>query len=380
MNRITRRITDPPRRQAGFTLPEALVAGVLGAMLLMAVAQASVQFTLGVSHLEEKAGINADETSAMQQMTRDIREAWYALQPSDDHIQLANPEGGFLEYFLEDGNVKLLRPNGDVGTVAFAISSLNFEASYVERYREGVVSNNIGAWYDRDPSGFSTNIKVESGDAIAMAFVVPYHEEDLPSGSVTDEHLSSAELDVLALPLAFVPGTLPESLQIELYPARAPGSARPYGSPVASLSVPGTSLPQAVWDSSDWEAVTVDALIDLSSFGDDLVPGDAYTLRLLPTGDSELLVQGFPTMVSSDDDDVDYQSGGGSYVTLPVSVPLTLSGDYVLSNTTTHQMISGFFVTLAPEGKLVQKRSAVLMSQSLSDDPWFGVVPGDTPP
>ena len=380
MNRITRSFTVPSRRQAGFTLPEALIAGVLGAMLLMAVAQASFEFALGVSHLEEKAGINADETSAMQQMTRDIREAWYAQQVGPDHIQLANPDGNFLEYYFEDGSVKLLRPNGDVGTVAFAIDSLAFEASYVERFREGVVSNNVGAWYDRDPSGFSTNVTVESGDALALAFVVPYAEEDLPGGSVTEEHLSVAELDVLAVPLAFVPGTLPESVQIELYAARAPGSAQPHGSALASLTLDGTGLPQAVWDSSDWEDVTSDALIDLSSFGDQLIPGDAYTLRLTSSGDSKLLVQGYPSITDEDDDDVDYQTAGGSYVTLPMLVPMSLSGDYVLSETVTHQVISGFYVTLAPTGKLIQKRSAVLMSQSLSADPWFGVVPGDTPP
>ena len=384
MNRTIRPLSAPSRRQAGFTLVETLVSGVLGAMLLMAVAMASFEFALGVNHLETKAGINSDEDTAMRQLTRDIREAWYAQQVSSSHIQLANPNDEFIEYYYDDSTLKLRRPNGDVGTVAWDVTSATFDPSWITRYRDGLESTQFGAWYDRDKHGFDTNLTIESGDALSLAFVVPYHEEDLPSGSGLDEHLSRAELDVLSLPIAFIPGTNPESLFIELYATRGPGSADPVGDPLGSLTIPGTSLPQAIWDSgsSNWEEVDDDSfpLLDLSSMAGELVPGDSYTLRLAPTNDAELLVLVYPGAKDSDDDDVSYQASGGSYVNLPLDVPMKLSGDYDLSSTLEYEVISGFTVTLDLEGRPSQTRSAGLLSQTLSDDPWFGVVPGDTPP
>lgn len=376
--------TASSRRQAGFTLVETLISGVLGAMLLGAVAMASFEFALGVNHLETKAGINSDEDTAMRQLTRDIREAWYAQQVSTSHIQLANPDENFIEYYYEDSQLKLRRPNGDVGTVAWDVTSVTFAPSYITRYREGTTSSHFGAWYEREKHGFDTNLTVESGDALALAFVVPYHDEDLPGVSGDDEHLSSAQLDVLSIPIAFIPGTNPESAVVEVFATRGPGSAEPVGDALGSVTIDGATLPQAVWDSGDgdWEEVDDDTypLLDLSTLAAELTPGDSYTLRLSPTGDAELLVLIHPGAKSSDDDDVSYQTAGGSYVELPLDVAMTLSGDYDLSTTVEHEVIASFTVTLDLEGKPTQTRSASLLSQALSDDPWFGVVPGDTPP
>lgn len=370
-------------RQAGFTLPEALLSGVLGAMLLTALAYASAEFALGIGHLEAKAGIGQTEDGVLRQMTQDIREAWWAELPSDDHLKLADPDGQLTEYFLSNGDLKLRRPNGDTAVIFYGLADLVIEPSHVTRHRNGALVPHNGSWYASAPSGASFNLHMNgSEDSLALAFVAPYEEGDLPGGSGTDEHLATVGLSAAQLPIAFIPGTLAESVQVDIFATRGPGSADPVGAVIASLLVDGTSLPQAVWDTDHWEVVSGNTTLDLSSLALSLNPGDSYAMVLTPTNDAGLLSRAVPMLPSYAADDVDIKSGvGGSYVTSPVSVPFSLSGNYDLTTTVVHgDVISGLSVVLTPVARPLQHRSASLLSQSLTSDPWFGVVPGEIAP
>ena len=120
--------TDAPSHASrGFTLPEVLLAGVLGAMLLTALSYATFEFALGIHHLEVKAGVADEDDAILRQITRDIREAWWANIVTDSHLQLANETGEMTEYYLDGADLMIARPNGDVGVAYQGADDLLFE-------------------------------------------------------------------------------------------------------------------------------------------------------------------------------------------------------------------------------------------------------------
>jgi len=71
---------------------------------------------------------------------------------------------------------------------------------------------------------------------------------------------------------------------------------------------------------------------------------------------------------------------GGSWVVQPRMVPFTIQGPYQTSATTESQVINRVSMTAYPTGEQPQHRSASILSQSYTLDPWLGVVPGETAP
>ena len=146
------------RRQAGFTLYEILLSGVLAAMLVTALAYATTEFAVGITHLEQKAGVADPEDTALRIITRDIREAWWAEVQSPSHIRLADPAGEISEYFLEDGSLIYRRPDGDEGALLGDLTDIVFQAVTDTRLRDGSPTQLSGAWKARaswPPTGTS---------------------------------------------------------------------------------------------------------------------------------------------------------------------------------------------------------------------------------
>ncbi len=372
----------PRRATSGFTLPEVLLASVLGAMLLSALTVGTFGFTLNLSHLEAKAGINTDVDPVLRVLTRDIREAWWAESVNASHIKLSDPVGNVTEYFLDNhSDLILRRDNGDEGMLLENVEALSFAPSMGDRYREGEPATFDGTWYQSPTtSSPAVAIPLPVGGAMGIGFVGPAMDIDIPGGSDGGEHVFGVDVDVLRAPIAWIPGTNPEELSVAVYESWAPGSAKPLGSPVASLNVPGSSLPAAVWneDDSAWELPATVVSIGLSLIDVDVQPGVGYTAVLSASGNAQLLVKAHPFLGSSSVDDIAVQPAGGEFAAMPMIVPFSVAGPYSKTNTIVTPVVTMFSIELTPDGRPTQTRSAALLSQRISEDPWLGVVPGET--
>lgn len=368
-------------RTSGFTLYEVLLAGSLAAMLVTALAYATMQFAMGVTHLEQKAGISDPEETALRMLTRDIRQAWWAEVPDDETLHLADTEGNVTEYFRDGNLLKVRRPNGDEGTIYAGLTDLSIMAQTTDRNREGPPDLYDTAWYTQtNVVSTAVALQVESGGVLALAFQTPVDDGDVPGFSDGGEQVLSLSPAVVNVPIAFVPGTAAEGVSISLYESRAPGSAVPYGDALDSLTVEGSSLPLAEADGSGYEPPSATTAISLSGFASSLVPGRGYTLLFAPTGDAEAVFKARTAFPNSLSDDVAVKDPipGSSYVKLPLVVPYSLSGPFSITTTVDTPVVSSVSITIVPDIRPSQTRSASLLSQTVVEDPWYGVVPGET--
>ncbi len=64
----------------------------------------------------------------------------------------------------------------------------------------------------------------------------------------------------------------------------------------------------------------------------------------------------------------------------PYAVPFDVKGPWSMTSTVVTDVISMITLTAYPTNRPLQQRSAAVLSQALSDDPWAGVVPGEASP
>jgi len=319
------------------------------------------------------------------EVTRDIREAWHADLAASNHIRLTAPDGDVTEYFVAGNDLKVERPNGDTGVVYEDLSSITFDTTTVTRNREGTPASADALWYSKPAPGTSpVAFDVPQGGQLSLAFVAPALDSDIPGGGSGDEQVLSAQPGVLTLPLAWITGTNPESLDVALHQSWGPGSAEPNGTALGSVAIADSSLPIAVWNDSDpadpfWEVPSSTVALSLSGLGVTLTPGAGYTLVLSATGDARMLMAAHPELPSPSNDDTAMASGG-SYVVQPVTVPFSMTGPYSLTTTAATNEIIRVSIEIVPNGRPGLTRSAALLSQALSEDPWYGVVSGEAAP
>lgn len=378
------KIPSTRRSQSGFTLVEVLTAGVFGAMLLTALAYATTEFVVGISHMEKEAGLTNGEAKVLRRMTREIREAWWVEVVNAERIRVADADNDVSEYFLDGTDLKLLRSNGDQGVLLDNLASLDFEGAGVIRRREGTPTSWDSAIYTRAmPGSPSLSLDVPEGGKLSMAFQAPVVDDDLPSGGIPgDEQLLDMSVTLLSAPLAWIPGTVAEDLLIEVYETWAPGSARPLGDALGSVQIPGSALPAATWDGSDWDVPAGSVALSVTGIASSLSPGTGYAVVLSATGDAKLVTEARPEYPDASKDDVALHDGsaGSGFFKIPLAVPFTVSGPYTLSGSVDTEVVATVSIQLAVTGKALQVRSATLIGQSLSEDPWSGVVPGETAP
>lgn len=381
----TPNLSRRPRRRnaAGFTLAEVLLAGTLGALLLMSLAASTVTMTENLHDLEVKAGIAHDENAVLGQLTRDIREAWTATVPTSNSLQLFDSEGNVTEWYLEGGNLVVEKPDGDVDSVIEDITSISFVPTYADRHREGTVASYDTSWYAKGALATpAVAMALEEDDSLSLAFSVPI--DDVAVGGSGDEQVLTAQAGILTLPIAWgvEDGHSPGDLSIELYAAAAPGSADPIGAPLGAVTLDGAALPAAVeneW-TGGWTAPSTEIGISLASMGVDLEPGRGYAIVLRPEHHGELVLKSHMVFGSPDDDDTSLSVDEGSFVVQSLRVPYSLSGLVDTTTTVVTSEISRISITLVPNGRPVQTRSAALLNQVLSDDPWLGSVAGESAP
>ncbi|MFT7464641.1 MAG: Tfp pilus assembly protein PilV [Pseudohongiellaceae bacterium] len=378
-------ITSPKSRsQSGFTLAEVLVAGILGAILLTAVSDATFSFAFTVAHLEETQGQADDEDTVMRLMTRDIRESWWAEIESSSHLKLQNDEGNFTEYYLNDGDVVKIRTDGSMDTLFEGVAGLSFTGTTDERLREGPAVAMTGLWYDHGGSAFpAVGMPISVGSKLSLAFTVPAIDSDLPTvlSSNTEEILGTS-LGSISVPVAWIPGSTLQNLSIKLYETRGPGQASPRGTALGSISLPGSSLPAASSSGGSWAVPSTNVTINLNNIGGQLIPGAGYSLVVSATGDAQVVVAAQPVMLSNVTDSVAIKdaSPGSQYVEISMAVDYSLSGSHSMTSTTNTPALNSVTVVLTPDDRPSQTRSASLLSQIISESPWYGVLEDESAP
>lgn len=372
------------RPAAGFTLPEVLLASTLGAMLLTALTLSTMGFADVLTDLEAKAGVAKELDPVLRTVTRDIREAHWAEVVDPGRIRLADHEGNYTTYYwaADDAELRVTRPNGDDGAVYDAAEALAFTGQMIDRYREGPAVSWDGTWYAASvPSSFDMAVEIPAGAELAMGFVTPVLDTDAVGAGDLDQRFLDLGLGVLRMPVAWIPGSGPHTMSVTIYESWAPGAARPLGDPLGSVTVAGSDLPAAVWDGDDSEWEEPDMVsIGLSTLSLTLEPGTAYTAVVAAGGDAQLVVTAHPFMKSYIHDDVSIRPSSGDFVEQPLIVPLELSGSSQMSSTLVIPVVELISISVTPIGRSSQTRSAALLSQAVSTDPWLGVVPGEVLP
>ena len=373
-----RRLRTAARASSGFTLPEMLLASVLGALLLTAVAVSTYSFTVNLDYLEKKAGVGCTIDPVLRRMTRDIREAWWVEKTGPSSLRIAEPDGALTEYYMQGGDLYLKRPNGDVGVIYHGLDALTLDVAEVPRKREAPPVDSDGVWHDSGTATTPVAIVVPATGALALGFVAPAIPADLPAASTADEQILTVSSSVVSVPVAFFSSSGSKQFTAEIYESWAPGRGRPTGSALASESLPRTSLPVATSTGGIWDVPSTNVSLSLPC---SLTPGVGYTLVMSASGSSQIVVRGGSLVPAPDADEVVMKSTlAGSYVAQPAMVPFTIQGPYRTTATNESQVVNRVSLTAYPTGEQPQHRSASILSQSYTLDPWLGVVPGELAP
>jgi len=367
------------RSQSGFTLAETLLASVLGAMMLSALALTTYGFTHTLDYMEESAGVNNDADPVLRRMTNEIREAWLVEKPAEKTLDVMDGAGNVSEYSVHDGALWVERPNGDMGKIYEEFEDFVMDVQTVERKREGPVLQHDGIFYEVTTSGAaSTVVAAGSSQSIALAFVAPAVPDDVPGQPADDEQLQSVEASVFDLPIAFVNAAGNKKIDFTLYESWAPGKARPLSDPLAMVAINGTSFPAAVSDGAGgWVAPSTTSPVALSK---PLTPGVGYTLVIRPEGSSDRVVLKAVAVAPAPSLDEVSKLASGTWSLQPYQVPFDVKGPWSVSSTSVVDVISMVTLTAYPTNRPLQQRSAAVLSQAVSDDPWLGVVPGEQAP
>jgi len=368
-------------RHAGFTVPELLLASVLGAMLLGSLAFTTYGYTRNLDHMEEEAGISGkDADPALRRITNDIRQAWWVEQVSTNHIKLADTSGAYTEYYTSGSNLVVKRPNGDTGVLYENFKKIIMDPTYTDRFREGAPASHDGIWYSTlDAAGTTGTLTVGSGESLAIGFAAPALPTQVPGQAASEEQLLSVQSSIFDLPMAFDEGSGEKKVTLTLYEGWAPGRGRPTGTSLASVTLNGSSIPEANKSSGVWDIPSEVLPVSLSAA---LTPGVGYTLVITPLGNSNTVVFKQKLQTTFPADQILKKGTGGSapWVSQMSVIPLEVKGPWTLSTTTVTPVITRVSITIIPMKRPLQQRSAVILSQGVSDDPWLGVVPGEAAP
>ncbi|RKY21886.1 MAG: hypothetical protein DRQ55_02880 [Planctomycetota bacterium] len=354
----------------------------MAAVLLTALVHSAMEFGYTIHYLEDKAGIADVQSAVLRRITRDIRESWWVELESSTHLKLANADGEFTEYYLEDGALRIRRPNGDEGLVIDKIEVLSFTAREAERKREGAQEELSVSWYvQAEPVTSAISLESADGGSIALTFDPPINAAEL--GGSSDEQVLGTTLETVTVALDWVPeaGPDPGDLTVSLYETRGPGKPKTHGDALASILVPGESLPQATDAGGSWNLPSVDTVLSLSVDGA-LDPGRGYAVVLQASAGSSFVLPAHLVIPSVSKNLIGTKDAGSgsNWVVLPLLVPFELTGTADLTSTTSEDMIEMIAIVLKQTNRPEQARSASVLSQTLGESAWLGVIPGEEAP
>ena len=393
--------------RAGFTLAELLLAATLGALLLLATATASGTFGRQMSELQEDQGASLEGT--LEQVADAVRYAWWVDVPSTRRLVVTDPDGHETSWQFSDGKLLVTRPNGLSGLVLEDLQSASFSAESTKRYREDAPTVRNGTlWSASAPlGGTPTALLLEDGDALALGFcpaaAAPINAS--PVAGVT-EQLVQANLGTVAIAMAGVP-PIAGNVTIDLYRARAPDDPRPVGASLGQSTLAVSALPTATTQIIDlhnghivkhvpggnawgwWKnysqyqftifSPTSSVSLDLASLNAVVKPGRAYTVVVRMSGTGGVAVETYP-VATAGGSGVARSVAGGAFSEQPLAVPRSLSGLLTMTKTTATDVVRRVAIAFTGTGGQELSGTATVIGQSMADDPWLGVVPGETDP
>jgi len=382
-----RRCARTDQSELGFTLPELLIAAILGATLLTAVGSAVGSMTDTVAYLESDS--TDAYAKALARITRDVRYAWWVDTPSATQLRVADNANRVTEYFAVGNSLLVRLPSGDEGSVVTGLDSVSFVTDALQRLREASVRTVSGTIYTLPaPPTADGGLKLLPGYQLALGYTVA---SDAGPGNVSgvDESVLSFVPTRLDLRIARVTAT--GILHVDFYPARAPDDARPrpgaaslgsFDIAVAGLPASVTLVPGLHGDitAAIYAAPAVTIPLAVPSFANQLEPGTSYAVVVTVRAGTMSVVAGHvsPTGVRND---MQYRTSSAvAWGALNGVVPFTLSGDKCLTATSAYSVASAVHATLDPTVGAAHTSSAPNYCQTLASDPWLGVVPGETAP
>jgi hypothetical protein len=115
------------------------------------------------------------------------------------------------------------------------------------------------------------------------------------------------------------------------------------------------------------------------SLSEPLEPGTGYTLVITPLGSNKVVLRQVAVSPGLGYDEVATLSGSSWLVQASV-VPFDVKGPWSRTSTLNYDVINLVTLTAWPTDRPLQQRSAAILSQALTEDPWLGVVPGEIAP
>jgi type II secretory pathway pseudopilin PulG len=140
------------RREAGMTLPEALIALAITGVLLVALVNFSMFSARSFSALFNYVELNDDNRLAIDHITADVREANRVIYYSTNSLTLEDSNGWPIVYSYSPNTRTLTRSqNGVIKVVLHDCDSLNFTIGQ---------RNTVGGTYDVYPAATPLTCKV----------------------------------------------------------------------------------------------------------------------------------------------------------------------------------------------------------------------------
>jgi prepilin-type N-terminal cleavage/methylation domain-containing protein len=420
-------------RARGFSLIELLLATVLGSMLLIALANSARIFGEQVTHVQDAADARLEQ--ALVAVTDSVSAAWTVERSSATRLLVADALGRTTILEQQGSTLRVTRPSGASGVLLDNVASVSFDAQSTRRYVEAPPLVGYAAfWSQPPPAGTPTTLTIRAGESVAIGFSIP---ADAPPTVDTLAEVAEQCLDVtfdrMVIALSFFDGSPKEfchlhapgpphssnhssgstSLAVDVYEARAPGDARPWGSALGTVGVPTVALPAATYKwlnmatltdvtppevinppagvAWGWwadnaqvqlvvdEAPAIDVPVDLVPLGTTIQPGRAYTLVLRVSGVDYVNIEAYPLGSTAGSNVATRTTPTGAFTTQPLAIPLRLEGVRRWSQTTAHDAVSRVTTTIVLQDGTRVSGSAGVLAQTAVADAWSGPVPGSTP-
>jgi prepilin-type N-terminal cleavage/methylation domain-containing protein len=376
------------RGPSGFSLVELMLALTLGAVLLTSVASMAGSMSRTIAQLQAESTDSYDK--AMARMSRDVRYAWWVDVPTRNQLRIADSRNRVTEYYRVGNSLLVRLPTGEEGAVVTGLDMVNFQADMTQRLREAAVRGMSGRIHHvPTPATASGGLKMLPGNSVALAFIA---HSDAGEGDVPGVRENITQFLPTRFDLPIAKATLTGSFRVEIYPARAPGDARPLAGAAALTSfdvnfvvLPFATVLVAATNPLDpstafYAAPTSHLPIVIPGFAPTLRPGTAYSIVVTILSGSMGVMAGYVNAAGVNPAVQLRTSAAAPWTTLAASVPFSIHGDYTLTASADTDVARGVQIDLLPSAGEQRSSTVVVHSQILADDPWLGVIPGETAP
>lgn len=362
--------------RAGFTLVEVLLASAMGALLLAASASSAGTFAETIAHLDAQSS-NSYE-SVLARIDRDVRYAWSVSVPSRDQLLVTGPDGALTTYRRVGGSLMVTQPDGSSGELVSGLTTFGFTADSLQRLRSGAPATVPGIMGSVPAPGGTPATLMQLGGStqIALSFMATSNA-GARTVAGTNDRITSWTPTSVSLPLA---GVGVGTVNLALYPSSGPGRGAPRSgaAALASWTLSLAALPVGAFTLRfgvpNYSPPT--AMVSLALPAVPLQPGVAYTLVVNVTGVGLLNLSTYGSTVRKDQVQ---RNGSGSWSSMVGTLPFIVQGDATCTTTSATNVTTQVRTTIQTAAGDTYVGSACVYSQILAQDPWLGVVPGETP-